>query len=173
MEHLLLLLVRDPGLSLELISGRDPAPVMTDAGVVGIDAVILDRRAHQTGGVIPHRVVLQRIGVIPGDIAAALIRRPAIAPHHIQRCAHHAPGVPILGTQVGDYSLGKLDQRKAKEGAIRIDRPGHICGAGLPSAGAARVVGPHIAGGRDIGRSRLGRDVWGASIPRAMLGSAL
>ena len=150
-EHLLLLLIRDAGLRLELIGGGHPPLVVALGGVIGIDAVLYRGACHQLGGVGPGGVILQGVGVVPGDVAAALLRRPAVPPHYIQGRAYHVPSVPVLGIQVGDNTARKFNQSKAQKGPFRVDGPGHIGGAGLPATGAAGVVGPHISGRGGIG----------------------
>ena len=171
-EHLLFLLIRDARLRLEFICSGHPPLVMTNAGIIGIDAMVLNRRAHEAGSIGTHGVVLHGIGVVPDDVASAQFPRPAVAPHYIERSAYYAPGVPILGAQVGDYALWELDQRESEECPLRIDRPGHICGAGFLAAGAAGIVGPHIAvaGRRGIGRGPVGLGLLGREHPQGDAG---
>ena len=159
MEQLLLLLVGNSGFRLELIGGGYPPLVVTHRGVIGVDAVAHRGTGHKLGGVGAHAIIVHSAGVVPGDVAAALVRGPSVAPHHVQGRAHYMPGIPVHGVQVRDDPLWELDEREAQKCSFWINGPCHVGGVGFLSAGAAWVIGTHISGWGDIRWSlvRLGR----------------
>ena len=156
MEHLLFLFVGDSSLRLELIRSCNPSLIVTSGGIVGVDAVAHRGAGHKLRGVGAHAVIVHSAGVVPGDVAAALLRRPAVAPHHIERGTNHVPGVPILGVQVSDHAARKFHQGKAQKCSFWVNGPGHVGGVGFLSAGAAGVVSSNISSGCDIRRSPAG-----------------
>ena len=95
-------------------------------------------------------------GVVPGDVAAALVRGPSVAPHHVQGRAHYMPGIPVHGVQVGNHAARKFHQGEAQKCPLRVDGPGHVGGVGFLSAGAAGVVSSNISSGCNIRRSPAG-----------------
>ena len=161
-KHLLLLLVGDPALRLELVSGSYPAFVVTGGRVVGVDAILHGRSRHKLGCVRAFAVVADSLGVVPGNIAAALVGGPGIsvsafAPNHIEGCANNMPGAVVAVIEVSDNALGKFQQSEAKEGPFRVGGPCHIRGAGLFPSRAARVISPDAPGGGNSGRGPLDR----------------
>ena len=57
------------------------------------------------------------------------------------------PGAPIVRVEIGDDTLGKLDQSKAEKGPLRVGGPGHVGGGGLLAARTSGVVGTNTIGG--------------------------
>ena len=118
MEHLLLLVVGDPGRGLELAGGHDPAPVVPGRGAVGGDAA-----PHQLGRVVPRAVEQHGAGVAPDDPVPEVIGGEAgsgAVPDDIEGSADRVPGAAVAGVEVGDHSVGKFNQRKAQEGHVEI-----------------------------------------------------
>ncbi len=149
MEHLLLLLVGDPGFPLKFICRGDPTLIVAAGGVIGINAA--RSTCHHLGRVGAPAVVLHGTGIKPCDFAPALFRSPvfigAVAPNDIEGGADYVPGAVIVVADILYHALGELDQGKPQKGSFRVSTPVNIAGGGLLTAGTAGIEAASSAGG--------------------------
>ena len=69
------------------------------------------------------------MSIVPGNVTAALVSGPDVSvavcvPHNIEWSAHHMPGVPVVGIQIGDDALGNsisVKRRKVRSGSVAQD----------------------------------------------------